>query len=439
MAALILTGAAPSFGANTPDAKPALSGTSAVLMDATTGTVLYAKNADKKRDPASVTKILNCLVTLENLDLDSTVTAPSGLEPLGHILKLKPGEEINARDLVYATMIYSGNDGAEAMAIATAGSIDRFCEMMNERAESIGARDTHFTNATGMNNWGQENHRTTAYDLALITREALKNETFRDIVATKEYTVPATNKSKARKYKTTNALLYDEDEECKYEGEEFNYHYEGCTGVKTGSTGTAGECFVGSAKRGNTEFIAVTLNASDVRDRYEDAIKMLDYGFAHFRTATFKRAGKTIDEIKVRHGALAEVNVGVSEDLAVTVLRKGPGARTQESVVKQKSELTANISLSDKAGGTDEKPFFTAPIKKGEVLGYCTVTDSEGTVFAKSDLVALEDVEEGTILSYIGIADEEIPMAALIAAAVLTAAIILIVLLKRRRRKETEQ
>lgn len=393
IAALTLVGAVPSFAAENMKAAeaPSVTGTSAILIDSGSGEILYQKNIDDKRDPASITKILNCLIVLETMEMSQKVTVPYDIEQVGHNIDLKKGEVLTVEQLLYAMMVYSANDAAEVLAVAAGGSVENFCDMMNKRAEMCGAEDTNFTNANGLNTWGQENHRTTAYDLALIAKEAMKNKTFRKLVSTVTYTIPKTNKSGERVLRSTNPCLYVKKKTIEIDGIERPYKYRGMTGIKTGSTGTAGECFCGSAKRGNTEFIAVVLNAEDEYERFADVIKLLDYGFDNYRTYTAASSREVLDAVKVKRGDKAEVDLSIDEDMDIT-LEKG----------YDKSDIIVKTALN--------KAKITAPVKKGTVLGAIEVCDKKGNVLAKAELRSIENVNKGGPLSYIGIADERIPL-----------------------------
>ncbi len=419
--------------------KPGLNATSAILIDAGSGVILYEKDAYDKRDPASITKILNAMVVLDNLKLSDTYVIPDGLETVGHVVNLKKGEELTIEQLLYAMLTYSGNDAAEALAYAAGGDMKTFCSMMNKKARSCGAENTNFTNANGLNNYGQEYHRTTAYDLAIISREAMKSKTFRKIVSTKRYTIPATNKSKERKLRNTNALLYEKP--FKMDGKKFDCYYKGTTGIKTGMTSVAGECFVGSAKRGNTELIAVVLNAATAQDKFDDAIDLLDYGFANYKTYTAAKSSDVIYELKVKKGSLAGVDLGIAEDLDITVSRDYEGKKniTTGIVFSQKYTDSENAKTN-----AEKIKWIKAPVKKGTVFGHLVAYNDKDEAIAVQELIAMEEVEKGGILSNIGIADEELPMFFI----VLSMAIILILILritrnlrkdKRRRRRRAKR
>ena len=419
--ALLLTGTVPSFAAKTkntyttpegtvypkletsqPESLAGLKATSAILIDGGSGQVLYEKNAEAVKDPASITKIMTCLLTLENKDMDDEITIDFQTTTEGHNLALKQGEVLTVRDLLHALMLYSCNDAAEVLAAAVGGDIDSFAEMMNERAKECGAKNTTFANPNGLNPEGKPHNQTTAYDIAMMAREAMKNPEFRKLVKTRSYTIPKTNMSEQRKeMKSTNACLGT---------------YKGANGIKTGTSTTAGFCFCGSAKRGNTELIAVALDSGD-KLRFSDAEAMMDYGFQTYHTYTVEKGGKELDQIRVRRGDLRSSAVGTAEDLDLTLLKKEKG-----------EGITTEITLTDKK--------LTAPIKKGTEAGTITVYDKDHNQLAEAKLVTLENVKKGGILSYIGVADEDrgIFIGGLILMAILIAAIL--ILWKRMQRKK---
>ena len=415
IAALTLAGVVPSFasGGNT-ESEPDITGTSAILIDGGTGEILYEKNAHEKRDPASITKILNCLVVLENMDLDQEVTVPYQIDQIGHVMGLKEGEVLTVRQLLYAMMTYSCNDAAEMLAVATGGSIDEFCKMMNERAVKCGAKDTNFTNPNGLNGWGQENHRTTAYDIAMIAREAMKNSMFRKLVSTRSYTIPATNKSEERKLVNTNPCIYPEGKTVDVNGKQVSFSYKGMTGIKTGSTGTAGECFCGSAKRGGTELIGVSLNSKDEFVRFTDVTTLLDYGFSKYFTYKALDSDEPSGSVKVSQGEKRSVDIGLKDDFDIT-LKKGYD--------------TDGISVSIEKDSRKIK----APVSKGTKLGKAVATDKNGKVLASADLYALESSGKGGPLSHIGIADEDLIYFFTVITLILIA-LVAVILINRRKR-----
>ncbi len=317
-----------------------LSASSAILMTAD-GTVLYQKNAFVRRGMASTTKIMTALVAIENGDLGKTVTVSDkaiGVE--GSSIYLKPREKLTLEELLYALLLQSANDAATAIAIEVGGSVDGFADMMNEKAADLGLTATHFTNPHGLDN---ENHYTTAYDLAKITAAALENETFRKICSTYKKTIPDT-----RVLVNHNKLLR---------------LYDGAIGVKTGFTKKNGRCLVGAAERDGLTLISVTLGAPD---DWNDHKKLLDYGFDRYEQVT-------LDEIAVPvplTGGTAEYVMAKNRDAACVLLprRHGP--------------VTTRIETN--------RPLY-APVKEGDIVGK-VIWLYDGKEIASSPLVAVNSV-----------------------------------------------
>lgn len=236
----------------------------AVLMDMKTGKILYNKNIHEKLYPASTTKIMTAIVALENGGLDSVVTVgrdAANVEPTK--IGLKTGERIKLKYLLYALMVDSANDAALAIADYVGGSVKNFARLMNKKAAAIGCRDTHFVNPNGL---PDRHHYTSAYDLAIMTRYAMRNPTFRKLVSTVNYKIPATNKTSSISLINHNKMLY-----------RTAYYYPGCIGVKTGYTVSSKHTLVSAAVRGNTKLIAVILK--DPVSPYRGIITMFNYGF----------------------------------------------------------------------------------------------------------------------------------------------------------------
>lgn len=239
---------------------------SALLMDGDSGSVLYAKNPDERRGMASTTKIMTAYVVLNRLSPETVVEITpemTGIE--GSSLYLKAGEKLTVKDLLYGLLLESGNDSAVALAIACDGSVEAFAERMNETAEALGLKNTRFANPHGLS---AEGHYTTARELALLTAEALKNETFSEIVSTYQTRIPYDGIEGGRYLTNHNPLLKS---------------YPGMMGVKTGWTTADGKCFVGAAKREGMTLIAVTLGDTGISATHR---KLLDYGFEHFEKRT---------------------------------------------------------------------------------------------------------------------------------------------------------
>jgi serine-type D-Ala-D-Ala carboxypeptidase (penicillin-binding protein 5/6) len=245
-------------------AKPGVSAHRAILMDQETGRVLYEKDAHTKSRIASITKIMTAILAVESGKMDKTVTVSAnaaGTE--GSSIYLKPGEKIKLEDLVYGLMLRSGNDSAVAIAENVGGSLEGFVYLMNEKAKKIGMTNTHFENPHGLDD--HENHYSTAYDMAILTRYAMKNKTYKKIAGTKSYKSPDPNNKWDRTWRNKNRLL--------------TQLYKYTTGGKTGYTKRAKRTLVTTASKDNENLIAVTLNGPD---DWNDHINMFEYGFKNY-------------------------------------------------------------------------------------------------------------------------------------------------------------
>ena len=334
--------------------EPYISADAAVLMDARTGQVLFAKNPHKKRPPASTTKIMTALLALELGDPDEIVTVSPGAAAVGESsIYLDAGEKLKLSDLVFGALLKSGNDACAAIAEHIGGSIEGFAALMNKKAYAIGARHTHFVNPHGLRAKG---HFTTAYDLGLIAVHALMNAKFGEIVSTREQTIDWYGKSWDRKLKNTNKLLWQ-------------YHW--ADGVKTGTTREAGQCLVSSASKDSRRLVAVVLKSGD---RYGDTVRLFEYGFANFEFRQVAVTGEIFRSVPVREGTMDSVPVRFTGDLALLVPKDRPEAL----------EIKTEIS-----------PGLTAPVQKGRQAGSVTVY-LDGQLIGRSDLAVAVDVPERT-------------------------------------------
>ena len=266
---------------------PKIDAKNAIAIELNSGNILYNKSGYAKVYPASTTKILTAILTIENCDLDKVVTCSSSAlnkVPLySSTMSLKIGENISVKNLLYGMLLHSGNDAANVLAEIVSGSLDEFIVLMNKKLQEIGCINTHFTNAHGFHD---ENHYTTPYDMVNLMKYAMKNETFRDIICTKYIEIPATNKNKIRKYSTTNKLLLKDQE--KYE-----MYYEYCLGGKTGFTDEAQGTFVGYGKKENLELLVAVFNSrmdTNKEYRFIDSKNILDYCFNNTKSLTIKKA-----------------------------------------------------------------------------------------------------------------------------------------------------
>lgn len=252
---------------------PATTGESAIVMDMTTGAVLYAKEADVQKHPASITKILTALVALENNPLDKKITVTQenldSMESGASMIGLKAGEEVTEEQGLYATMLASANEAAYAVAESTTGSYEEFLTMMNNRAKELGCKNSNFCNANGLND---DAHVTTARDMALIARAAYQNEEFRKIIATLEYNIPNTNIVQTpRVFQQHHKMILQNNS---------NY-YQYATGGKTGFTSAAGNTLVTFAEKDGMKLVAVVLKEA-YQSHYADTRNILEYCFNNF-------------------------------------------------------------------------------------------------------------------------------------------------------------
>ncbi len=282
-------------GIGTGWAEPSVVSAAAVLIDGDTGRVLWGQNMDKLLPMASTTKIMTALVVLENADLEATVTIPklaSGIP--GTSIYLSEGETLTVLELLKGLLLRSGNDAAVALADYTGGSVERFVEMMNEKAAALGV-DAGFANPHGLD---AEGHAASARAMALIAREALKNPTFAEIVSTQRAVIPWDGNEYSRVLQSKNRLLWE---------------YEGATGVKTGYTGRAGRCLVFSAEREGVELIGAVMNCGAW---FDEATEMLDWGFGRYERRRALARGDPVGTVKALGRAVA---VSAGEDVYLTL------------------------------------------------------------------------------------------------------------------------
>ena len=344
------------------------------LMEVNSGNVLYSKNSKEKLYPASTTKIMTCILAIENCELSEIATVSQNavdLVPSGYSnAKLVPGEEMPIKDLLYALMLNSANEAANVLAEHVSGTIDEFANLMNQKAAEIGCENTHFVNTNGMHNI---NHYTTAEDLAKIAVYCMKNEVFREIVSTLEYDLPVTNLYKeTRTMKNTNLLINPESK----------YYLKNVIGVKTGYTKEAGNCLISYAITDDgEELVCVTLKAGNSSEtsvqRFIDNKEVLEYGLDNFSTREIIKQNKLIDTVQVKNA---------------TNKTKYLDIITKDSV----SDFISNdIDLSNIKYKVELEDEISAPIKSGEKLGLITY-EINGKEY-ETELVAKTDVERSYV------------------------------------------
>lgn len=274
--------------ASAQEAPPSINAESAVLIDSKTGQVLYSKNSDTKHFPASTTKVLTALVVLENTKLTDIVTI--GANPPfadGSSIGLKEGEKFTVETLLTGLLLESGNDCAEALAEHVGGSIEGFVEMMNKKAKEIGCKNSNFENPSGLPN---DKHQTTAYDLALIMKEAIKNPDYVRISRLLSVELPPSNLDGSKRWTNNHNHLIDPNSK---------YYYPNALAGKSGYTDVARHTFVISGEKDGQVLVAAFLKAEDKNENYKDMRKLLDYGFNNFNDYKLYSKDQEVDNIKI--------------------------------------------------------------------------------------------------------------------------------------------
>lgn len=331
---------------------PEVSAVSAILINADTGSVLYEKNAYEQRAMASTTKIMTALLTAEAGDLDRKFTADSyAIKVEGTSMGLREGDIVTRRALLYGMLLPSGNDAANAAAVSVSGSMQAFAELMNKKADELGLKNTHFANPSGLD---ADGHYTTAYDLAMLTAEALSNPVFADICRCADARVEFGNPPYLRSLANSNKMLWQ---------------YDGCIGVKTGFTDNARRCLVSAAERDGVRLIAVTLNAPD---DWNDHRAMLDYGFLQVKPTEIVLPSAIV--VPIVGGCEQSVELELSEKITLPL--------SQQEI--------QNVTLEIHC-----EPFLYAGIEKGMAVGTARVYMNSEYI-CKMNLVTAKKVEADT-------------------------------------------
>jgi len=385
--AMLLTASILSPAAQAAQA-PNVMAEAALLMDAANDEILYEKNARERMYPASLTKVMTALLVLEEVDagrlsLDQVVTASNtfstGLTANGSTQDIRAGEQMTLRDLLYCLLVASANESANILAETVDGTISAFVERMNQKATQLGCENTHFANPHGLH---VDDHYTTAHDIYRIARAAMENDTFRTIVSTRSYEIPATNMHKARVFYSTNALLVT-----WYYRE--SYLYDKAIGIKTGTTDEGGYCLLSAAKNGEDYLISVVLNAPMLelegggtdRRQFTESRELFKWGFSNF----------TRRQIVDTDTPLAQVEVTLSQTDHVLVRPAHQLERT----------LPRDLKLEDiKQEIVLDAETVQAPVEAGQPLGKLTLT-YQGQELGQIDLVAVSAAERSQLLYYL--------------------------------------
>ena len=337
-----------------------------LIIEENSGKVIHEENSNIQNYPASVTKILTAILTLENCELTDTVTvsktAISNI-PSGYVIApLFVGEQMSVEDLLYALMLKSANDAAYVLAEHVGGSVEGFSEMMNKKAEELGCKNSHFVNPNGIHN---SNHYTTAYDMYLIARYAMKNEEFVKIVSTYQHALSATNKysKNDRIMKNTNAFVNPSS----------RYYDENVKGIKTGTTLQAGNCLITSTSKNGFDVITVVLGAKTSESKFSETKKMMNYTFDNYEFTQIHKKGDVIKNIEVEKATkeTKSLNLVISDDIKAI------------NNIKIKAEkIEPEISLNDE---------IIAPISKGQELGTIKYTvdglEYNAKLLAENDVI----------------------------------------------------
>lgn len=357
---------------------------SAVLMTQDKGEVIFEKDPDSVRYPASMTKILTVLLGIMFVDdLNETVTVSEtavNVPDDSSTMHLKPGEEIRFIDVLYGTMLVSANDGANVIAEVVSGDIDRFVQLMNDTAASLGCRNTHFVNPHG---YHDDNHYSSARDMAVISREAMKNETFREIARTVTYQLPRTNMQRARTITTKSDYMLPSTEDS-----ENKYFYEFATGIKTGSHSQSGWCFAGSASKDGVDLISVVMFTGK-RNRWNDTIKLMNYGFSQYMSVTpADLYNMNPITIETSNYSTSDTNRGKVSLLCRPLEGSATIIATKSDIKRMADNLTDLVFIQYDRD-------FQAPIEAGEQIGTMTYFPERGdpVVYA---LTAGRSVEQRT-------------------------------------------
>lgn len=344
---------------------------SALLFDLNTENNIYSKNGDEKLYPASITKIMTCILTLENCSLDEVVTVDNKTpyNIYGSNIALKPGENISVKDLLYALMLPSANDAAEALAIYISGSEENFAKLMNEKANQLEMNKTNYVNPHGLHN---DNHYTTANDMKKLVIYAMDNVVFKEIVSTSHYTIGETDKTEERSLITSNNLLCNYlGNKCIVDGQYVDREYEGCLGIKNGYTDQASCTLVAYVKKGDLDLICIVMKGLG-NTVYGDTHNLLDYGFDNFHKQNIIAANEYVTDLEITDVNGKKQLIPIVTKNSLSIIHK------QEAL----EILEQNIIYNN----------FSFPIEKGDSVGILQYK-RDGEIIATTDIVSTVNIE----------------------------------------------
>ena len=348
---------------NTENSSLASNATSAILIEATTGKILFEKNSHEKLAPASMTKIMSMLVIVESIEKgvinwDDVVTVSENASSMGGSqILLETGEKMKVSDLFKGIAVASGNDAVVALAETIAGTVDEFVNMMNNKAKELGLKDTNFKNPHGLD---EANHYSSAYDMSIMAKELIKHEKVLEFTSIYE--------DYLRKGTDREFWLVNTNKLVRF--------YSGADGLKTGYTSTAGYCLTATAKKNNVRLIAVAMNEPTSSTRNAEISSMLDYGFAKIKTVEVANTKTIIKKIEIDKSKNKYVEIVPTDNI---------------TIVKQKTEQVGEITYDFKLNK------IKAPIKKGEVIGKLIINE-DGKKISEAELTVKENVEKANFL-----------------------------------------
>ena len=352
---------------------PEISAQAAILLESTTKKTLYTKNENQKMNPASTTKILTAIIAIENCNLQDTVLIANeaiSILPEGYsIASLQAGEQFSIEQLLQVMLVHSANDAANAIAFHISGSIENFAKIMNKKVEELGLKNTHFTNPSGMHN---ENHYTTAYDLAIIMKYCMENPTFRKLSKIKICTLPATDKYEERTFYTTNELLDTQS----------TSYYKNAIAGKTGYTSQAQNCLVSVSNKNELELICVVLsvgtNENNSSTKFLETKSLFDYGYNNYTISKICEQSSIATQIEIINATKEskKLDLLISEHIYALI--------SQNDL---ENGLSPEIKLEKK---------LLAPISQGQKIGEIIYTIDD--LKYSTDLIASHNVEVSNIL-----------------------------------------
>ena len=344
-----------------------LSSEAAILMDAESGKILYEKNTQEQLPMASMTKIMRMLLIMENIEEgnltyeDKVLISENASGMGGSQVFLQAGEEYTVSDLLKCIAVSSANDAVVAMAEKISGSVDAFVTLMNERAKELGLENTNFANPHGLDD---ENHHSTAYDMAVMARELLKHEDILKYTSIYEDYLTKPDGSQVWLVNTNRLVRF----------------YDGVDGLKTGYTTEAGYCLTATAKKSDLRLISVVMASSSAEERSSDTSTLLTYGFNSFKNNIIYSKDKSLGKVKVEKGKIEEIDVYLKED-ATEIL----------SVTEKPSDYSFNIKV-DK---------IVSPVKAGTVVGTAEIIDNNGNIVKEAEIIVKEDIEKAGFFDYL--------------------------------------